>query len=95
MLTPRSFVLPNMPAPAPSTMPARTPDIAHLPLSFVPNAGQIDSAVRFQVRNSEGTLFFTPGAIVLSLPASLAPATQQKTIRTAQMRVPANSSPVE
>lgn len=40
-----------------------------LPLSFVPNAGQTDPAVRFQVHSSlGGTLFFTPAEVVLSLP---------------------------
>jgi len=41
-----------------------------LPLSFVPNAGQSNPAVRFQVRSKGGTLFFTPNEVVLSLPAS-------------------------
>jgi CSLREA domain-containing protein/uncharacterized repeat protein (TIGR01451 family) len=41
-----------------------------LPLSFVPNAGQTDDAVRFQVRSLSGTLFFAQQEVVLSLPAS-------------------------
>jgi hypothetical protein len=47
---------------------ALAPDFGKLPLSFVPNAGQADPAVRFQVRGLGGTLFFTPGEVVLSLP---------------------------
>ena len=39
-----------------------------LPLSFVPNAGQMDPTVRFQVRSAGATLFFTSNEIVLSLP---------------------------
>jgi VCBS repeat-containing protein len=39
-----------------------------LPLSFVPNAGQTDSDVRFTVRSFGGTLFFTPQEVVVSLP---------------------------
>ena len=57
--------------------PARTevvgltnaPDFGKLPLSFVPNAGQTDPAVRFQAQGMGGTLFFTPGEIVLLLPS--------------------------
>ena len=41
-----------------------------LPLSFVPNAGQMDPTVRFQVRSAGATLFFTPNEIVLSLPTT-------------------------
>ncbi len=48
---------------------ATTPDFGKLPLSFVPNAGQTDPAVRFQAQGMGGTLFFTPGEVVLSLPA--------------------------
>lgn len=57
--------------------PARTevvgltaaPDFGKLPLSFVPNAGQSDPAVRFQAQGMGGTFFFTPGEVVLSLRA--------------------------
>ncbi|MEP7290092.1 MAG: SBBP repeat-containing protein [Chloroflexota bacterium] len=42
-------------------------DYGKLPLSFIPNVGETDSAVRFQVRSGAGTLFFTPGEVVLSL----------------------------
>ena len=47
-----------------------SPFTAQMPLSFVPNAGQTDEAVHFQVRSLGGTLFFTPGEVVLSLPFS-------------------------
>ncbi len=39
-----------------------------LPLSFVPNVGQTDTAVRFLVRNSGGTLFFGSDEAVLAIP---------------------------
>ncbi|MCI0552302.1 MAG: PKD domain-containing protein, partial [Anaerolineae bacterium] len=39
-----------------------------LPLSFVPNLGQEDAAVKFQVQGLGGKLFFTPGEVVFSLP---------------------------
>jgi len=39
-----------------------------LPLSFVPNVGQQDQAVRFQARGLGGNLFFSPGEVVLNLP---------------------------
>ena len=38
-----------------------------LPLSFIPNDGQEDEAVRFQVQGLGGKLFFTPKEVVLSL----------------------------
>ena len=45
-------------------------DFGKLPLSFVPNVGQTDQAVHFQVNSFGGTLFFTPQEVVLSLPQS-------------------------
>ena len=45
---------------------------SQLPLSFVPNAGQMDPTVRFQVRSAGATLFFTSNEIVLSLPTRTA-----------------------
>ena len=46
-----------------------------VPLTFVPNAGQTDPAVRFQAHTLGGTLFFTPSEVVLALPRT-APATR-------------------
>ncbi|MBX3080221.1 MAG: SBBP repeat-containing protein [Anaerolineae bacterium] len=43
-------------------------DFGKLPLSFVPNVGQTDQTVRFQVNSLGGTLFFKPQEVVLSLP---------------------------
>ena len=37
------------------------------PLSFVENRGQVESAVRFYVRQGPATVFFTPGEVVMSL----------------------------
>jgi uncharacterized repeat protein (TIGR01451 family) len=42
----------------------------NLPLSFVPNAGQTDSAVHFQVHDAGGTIFFNASEAVLTLPAT-------------------------
>jgi len=42
---------------------------AQLPLSFIPNQGQWDSAVHFQAQGPGGTLFFIPQGLVLALPA--------------------------
>lgn len=44
------------------------PDLASLPLSFVPNVGQTDPAVQFQAYAMGGSVFFTPQEVVLSLP---------------------------
>lgn len=43
-------------------------DDGNLPLSFVANTGQTDSVVRFQTHSLGGAIFFTPQAVVLSLP---------------------------
>ncbi|MHB8748314.1 MAG: DUF7948 domain-containing protein [Aggregatilineales bacterium] len=40
-----------------------------LPVAFVANAGQIDPAVRFQMRSGSGILSFESGGVALSLPA--------------------------
>ena len=45
--------------------PTLVPDFGKLPLSFVPNIGQTDPTVHFQVWGMGGTLFFTPGEVVL------------------------------
>jgi uncharacterized repeat protein (TIGR01451 family) len=60
--------LPGPPLPVPTSSPFITPDFGVLPLSFIPNAGQTDPAVRFQAHGLGGTLFFTPDQVVLSLP---------------------------
>ena len=39
-----------------------------LPLSFVPNAGQSDAAVRYQANGMGGALFFEDDTVMLSLP---------------------------
>src|SRR6266545_2981284 len=51
-----------------ASAPARTRSIGALPLAFVANAGQSDSAVRFLVRSRGGTFFFTPAEAVLAVP---------------------------
>ena len=47
--------------------------LVQLPLSFVPNAGQTNPAVRFTVHGPAGRLFFTPATVVLALPAPRLP----------------------
>ncbi len=57
-------------APAATPEPAINLDFGKLPLSFIPNAGQTDPAVRFQVHDTGGTIFFTPDQVVLTLPTA-------------------------
>src|SRR5688572_589389 len=59
------------PSPYPSTdnIAALRSDFGNLPLSFEPNQGQTDESVRFLTHASGGTLYFTPGEVVLSLPS--------------------------
>ena len=52
----------------PKIAPVAAPDFGKLPLSFAPNVGQSDPAVRFQVRGMGGTIFFTDSEVVLALP---------------------------
>ncbi len=47
--------------------PPRAADFGKLPLSFIPNMGQADSAMRFQARGVGGALFFTPNEVVLAV----------------------------
>lgn len=61
-----------------------SPDFGRLPLSFVPNAGQTDTAVRFQSRGLGGNIFFTPDEVVLSLPTP----TQTQTLQAAALNSP-------
>ena len=65
-----------------------------LPLSFVPNAGQLDPTVRFQVRSAGGTVFFTPSAIVLSLPTRIAVDTREPPHPISPARGPQPTVPV-
>src|SRR4051794_212145 len=44
------------------------PNFGSLPLTFIPNAGQTDAAVRFQTHALGGTLFFTSNEVVMTLP---------------------------
>ena len=47
------------------TIRARVSDrYGALPLSFITNAGQMDPAVRFQVKGAGHTIFFTPDEVV-------------------------------
>ncbi len=65
LLAMRSLVIPTT-VPAPSI----SSDLIKLPLSFVPNAGQAEAAVHFEVHDMGGTIFFTSGETVLALPAT-------------------------
>jgi len=52
-------------AQADSTMGVQT-DMARLPLSFIPNAGQINPTVRFQTKLANKTILFSPETIVFN-----------------------------
>jgi len=43
-------------------------EAVQLPLSFIPNAGQTDTAVAFQAHDMGSTIFFTAEGVTLSLP---------------------------
>ena len=62
-----SYQLPE-PQKAPSARALQQVDFSRLPLSFVPNFGQEDEAVRFQAQGLGGRLFFTPSEVVFALP---------------------------
>lgn len=53
----------------PVTLPAAGQfEALQLPIPFIPNAGQTDTAVAFQAHDMGGTLFFTEEGVILSLP---------------------------
>ncbi len=51
------------------------PSYGELPLSFVPNAGQFESQVRFQVKGANGTIHFTSSQVVFSSDGAVVRAT--------------------
>jgi uncharacterized repeat protein (TIGR01451 family) len=56
-------------ASASSPQPSSTAQaLSRAPRYFTPNRGQTDPAVAFQARGSGGSLFFTPGEVVIVLP---------------------------
>lgn len=61
-------VAPQTPPAAGPSEPHAGPSLDRLPLSFVPNAGQLDPRVRFQAHGLGGSLLFTLDEVVLSLP---------------------------
>ncbi|MEJ2558931.1 MAG: SBBP repeat-containing protein [Anaerolineae bacterium] len=67
VLTALAAYFPSGPTPAGPTSATIASDFGELPMSFVPNAGQTDPAVRFQAQSTGSTLFFTPNEVVLSL----------------------------
>jgi len=66
---------------AQSLSPEPTVDNLSLPLSFVPNEGQIDPTVRFQAHPLGGTIFFTPAEVDLSLPVATSAETTAAVVR--------------
>ena len=68
--------------------PVHEPDWGKLPLSFVPNAGQADASVRFEVHSMGGTVSFAPDEVVLSLPAPQDAARHQPTLDERGNHVP-------
>lgn len=57
-------------ASSPTTLPQITAALSTFPLSFVANAGQIDSQVHFYAQGMRSELFFSPQALTLILPTS-------------------------
>lgn len=49
-------------------VPSAATSYGQLPLSFIPNVGQSDAVVLYQVRAMGGMVFFINDAVVLSLP---------------------------
>lgn len=64
---------------------AQTPiGMPDLPVTFVPNAGQLDSAVHFQVYGAGQSIFLTPQEVVFAIPAAVSTTT---TLTAAQQPV--------
>lgn len=68
LLAMRAAAVPQAPL-APVSVPTAA-DLSRQPLAFVPNAGQTDPLVRFQAQGMGGSIFFTPGEVVLVLPTA-------------------------
>jgi RHS repeat-associated protein len=64
-----ALAAPESPAfPPASSDPTRAAaTLNRMPLTFVPNTGQTDALARFVMRGMGGTLFFTPGELVMAL----------------------------
>jgi len=80
---------PSFPKPAVPSK-SQSPDFGNLPLSFEPNDGQTDAAVRFQAHVPGGALFFAGNEVVLSLaaPDTKATATKSKAKPASQLSKP-------
>jgi len=71
----RVLQLPLNPSSTPAApAPGIAQEFGRLPLAFVPNTGQADAAVRFQVQGMGGTIFFADEAVVLTLPREVSAA---------------------
>lgn len=62
------LVLNPLGGPVATAEPAVDAHFGHLPLSFIPNMGQANPTVRYQVRGAGGVVSFTDDEVVLSLP---------------------------
>lgn len=67
-----SLIALNSTTPGPTLTGHSSYQQMELPLAFVPNAGQVDTDVQFQVHDLGGTIFFTAEEVVLSLPGAAA-----------------------
>ena len=74
---PKSIPATSSPARLRPIVPAERTRLAanfgNLPLSFEPNQGQTDAAVKFLSRNSQYNLYLTPGEAVFTLPVKSSP----------------------
>jgi hypothetical protein len=99
VLTTVSLKQVHLPIVAPTEPDAQiaAPDFGKLPLSFVPNRGQINTEdVRFQAHALGGTIYFAPQEIVLALPTEqhhLQPGNNQVISDSAQHLSSENSKP--
>lgn len=78
------FALPRTRSIPPISDPA-LPDLSQLPLAFVPNQGQVDAQVRFQVQALGGSIFFTDNGLVLTLPTTRNSDSSQRNLRVVRL----------
>ncbi|MCT7956090.1 SBBP repeat-containing protein [Laspinema palackyanum] len=73
----------------------QVPNLAQLPLSFIPNAGQLDPTVNFSVRGASHGIFFTPDEVVFSVAAQPDPESDELQSSVVRLEfVGANGNPV-
>jgi len=80
---------------APVTSPALTRDFGKIPLSFIPNKGQIDDQVSFYIHGTNETIYFAPGGVTFALNYSTKSKDNKEVRRLIQHRLNSDKKPMD